>query len=578
MQMPVVSLPRAVPLVPERKPQDNIPQTRAERELLARVIRKYVADNNPVPPMPMGELREHADRVIAIAECPQKFRDYIAVLLSNESWREHLAGIPFERRLLLMPKCMRVEAKCPAPFDEFGLLCKKCGLCSIQDLQEEAERLGYAVLVAEGSAIVTSIIQTGKIEAIVGVSCLSVLEKAFPSMEAAAIPGIAIPLLQDDCADTNVDLDWVWDYIHLSGDDQTRRMDLDSIREEVDAWFHPEAMDQLLGPAGSETETIARAWLGKSGKRWRPFLTVCANDALRGPSSGSRAAGLKKLAIAVECFHKASLIHDDIEDDDATRYGDKTLHEEYGVPVALNVGDFLLGEGYRLIAECGASAEAKSQMLSIAALGHRTLSLGQGAELCWARDSKPLTSLQVVEIFRQKTAPAFEVALRLGAIYAGAEADVHEVLSKYSESLGIAYQIRDDLEDLSTGGHAPDDVSKLRPSLLLAVANERARGESKPFMESVWRRAATGDDLSDRIRQTIVEFKADDRCQRLLESYKEEAVRSLADLDNASLKGLLRRVMSKIFNDLQMRGWCSEFEAKNKTHVEPGLASPVGAA
>lgn len=567
MKMPVVSLPRAVPLVPERKPQDNIPQTRAERELLGRLIRKYVAEKNPIPPMPISELREHADRLIAVAGCPEIFRDYIAVLINNEAWREHLAGIPYERRLLLMPKCLRVEAKCPAPFDEFGLLCKKCGLCSIQDLQEEAERLGYAVLVAEGSAIVTSIIQTGKIEAIVGVSCLSVLEKAFPSMEAAAIPGIAIPLLQDDCADTNVDIDCVWDFIHLSSEDQTRRMDLDGIREEVDGWFASRSMHELLGPAESETERIARCWLAKSGKRWRPFLTVCAHDALRGTSVGSRSSGLKKLAMAVECFHKASLIHDDIEDDDATRYGQKTLHEEHGIAVALNVGDFLLGEGYRLIAECDARPEAIAQMLSIAALGHRTLSLGQGAELCWARDPKPLTSLQVVEIFRQKTAPAFEVALRLGAIHAGADADIHDVLSKYSESLGIAYQIRDDLEDLTAGGHAPDDVTKLRPSLLLAVANERARGDARPFMESVWRRAASGPDLPDRIRQTIVEFKADDRCQRLLESYKEEAIRALADLENASLKALLRRVMSKIFNDLQLRGWCSEFEAKNKAVV-----------
>ncbi|HSU67833.1 MAG TPA: DUF116 domain-containing protein, partial [Tepidisphaeraceae bacterium] len=230
MQIPVVSLPRAVPLIPERKPQDNIPQTRGERDELARVIRRYVAERNPVPPMPMGELREHADKIIELTGCPEKYRDYIAVILSNEAWREQLATIPYERRLLLMPKCLRVESKCPAPFDEFGLLCKKCGLCSIQDLQDEAERLGYAVLVAEGSAIVMSIIQTGKIEAIVGVSCLSVLEKSFPHMEAAAIPGIAIPLLQDDCADTNVDLESVWEYIHLTGDDQTRRMDLDAIR------------------------------------------------------------------------------------------------------------------------------------------------------------------------------------------------------------------------------------------------------------------------------------------------------------------------------------------------------------
>ena len=77
------------------------------------------------------------------------------------------------------------------------------------------------MLVAEGSAIVMALIQTGKIDAIVGVSCLSVLERAFPYMEAAAIPGVAIPLLQDDCKDTAVDIDWVWDVIHLTSDDRT---------------------------------------------------------------------------------------------------------------------------------------------------------------------------------------------------------------------------------------------------------------------------------------------------------------------------------------------------------------------
>src|SRR5439155_20979737 len=127
-------------------------------------------------------------------------------LLNNEMWRESIAAVPFERRLLLLPKCMRVEAKCPAPFDEFGLLCKQCGLCTIQDLTSEAEKLGYAVLVAEGSAVVMSIIQTGKIDAIVGVSCLSVLEREFPYMEAAAITGVAFPLMQDVGIDTSVEL------------------------------------------------------------------------------------------------------------------------------------------------------------------------------------------------------------------------------------------------------------------------------------------------------------------------------------------------------------------------------------
>ena len=193
----------------------------------------------------------------------------------------------------------------------------------------------------------------------------------------------------------------------------------------------------------------------------------------------------------------------------------------------------------------------------------------------------------MVEIFRQKTAPAFEVALRMGALYAGADEDVRDVLSKYSEALGIAYQIHDDLEDLSTDGHAPDDVSKLRPSLLLAVANERVRGEAKPFMESVWRRQVGGAEVADRVRKTITEFKVDDRCRKLYESYKEEAIRALVTLENPSLKGLLRRVITKIFNDLEVKGWCSEHERREldkamgeqaivESAVAAGEAVPVG--
>src|SRR5712691_7045667 len=178
MEQPRLVLPRLLPIRQERPPQETIPQTRLERDRIKAVVQSYVAELKPVPPMPVDDLRMHADAVVEGAGLQEKYRDYVAVLLNNEAWRDTLAGIPYERRLLMLPKCLRVEAKCPAPFDEFGLLCKHCGLCSIEDLQDEAERLGYAVLVAEGSALVTAIIQTGKIDAIVGVSCLSVLEKA----------------------------------------------------------------------------------------------------------------------------------------------------------------------------------------------------------------------------------------------------------------------------------------------------------------------------------------------------------------------------------------------------------------
>lgn len=572
------ALPRPVPQQKIRPPKKNIPQTPIQRQYILEQVRAYVAEHKPVPPFPADDLKVLADKLVAQFQCDPIYRDYIGVLLNNEMWREQLAAVPFERRLLLLPKCLRVEDRCPAPFDEFGLLCKQCGLCTIQDLQAEAERLGYAVLVAEGSAIVMSLIQTGKIEAIVGVSCLSVLERAFPYMEAAAIPGVAIPLLQDDCIDTNVDLDWVWDYIHLTSDDQTRRMDLSQLRDDIDFWFTPLNLDSIMGPAEGETEKIARQWLGRAGKRWRPFLTVASYQALRVTPGAPIPDDLRKVAVAIECFHKASLIHDDIEDNDAKRYGEPTLHEEYGVAVALNVGDLLIGEGYRLLAACNASPEQKAAMLRIAAEGQRELCRGQGAELVWARQPKPLNSLEVLDIFRKKTAPAFGVALQLGAVYAGQLEEHEEVLQAYSEALGIAYQIRDDLSDLGASGET-NDIAGLRPSLLLAVAFERAnleasgadkslaekRTEQKLALEAHWRRLSTASPAE--IEALYLELRADERCRTLLESYKEEAIRSLRDVENANLKGLLRRVIGKIFNDAEIKGWCKEFEQKNLAGV-----------
>ena len=551
-----IALPRLLPMQQERPPQETIPQTRLERDRIRALVDSYVAEVKPVPPMPVDELREHASEIVDRAGIDRKYRDYVGVLVNNQAWRDTLAGIPYERRLLLLPKCLRVEAKCPAPFDEFGLLCKHCGLCSIQDLQDEAERLGYAVLVAEGSTLVMSIIQTGKIDAIVGVSCLSVLEKAFPFMEAAAVPGVAIPLLQDDCIDTNVDTDWVWDFIHLTSDDRTFRMDLDAIRREVDSWFTPSGLDELLGPAPSDTERLGRAWLTRAGKRWRPFLTVCVYRALRQDPDAPFPEALKKIAIAVECFHKASLIHDDIEDRDAERYGIDALHTEYGVPVALNVGDFLLGEGYRLLATCGAPPEVCAEMMSAAAEGHRTLTLGQGAELGWARAPRPLTSLEVLDIFRKKTAPAFQVALQVGASFAGGAAELDEIFAGYSEALGIAYQIRDDIDDLAADGAASDGA--VRPSLPLALAFERSHNNEalRATLRQAWTGTATRQ-VADDIRLS----GAEQRCRVLLDGYKEQAIRSLADVDNPSLKGLLRRIVGKIFNELEIKGWCSERQA-----------------
>ena len=528
-------LPPPIPLTVRRlrQPKKNIPQTKWERDRILNYIRDYVEREKPVPPLPQEDLMAHANHLVEALKLEPVMRDYVGVLFSNELWRETLATIPYERRLLLMPKCLRIESKCPAPFDEFGLLCKQCGLCTIQDFQNEAERLGYAVLVAEGSAVVMSLIQTGKIEAIVGISCLPVLERTFPYVEAAAIPAVAVPLLQDDCIDTTVDIDWVWDYIHLTSEDKTRRLNLNALHEEVRTWFTAETLDALMGTPDGHAEEIARAWLLRAGKRWRPFLAVAVSQALRSNADAPLTDTIKKLALAVECFHKASLIHDDIEDGDDKRYDEPALHAEYGIPCALNAGDLLIGEGYRLIAEAGVPAAALSAMIRIASEGQRELARGQGTELAWQRDPRPLSAGQVLEIFRRKTSPAFSVALLIGAAHAGRLDEVEDALTAFSEALGIAYQIRDDLDDRAEDTNAAAEA--IHPNIIEATARERFHGNMDEAVESVL---------------------------MLLERYKEQSIRALQDLENANLKGLLRRIVGKMFNELHIKGWCREHEQK----------------
>lgn len=577
LKLPQLEIPQSVPPQVMRQTQANIPPTLEDRERIKAIVDRYAEDCKTVPPVPLEELRVHAEKALKAAGEDEAFIEYAAVLVNNALWRDQLATVPYERRLLLLPKCLRAEATCPAPFDEFGLLCKHCGQCSLQDLQSEAERLGYAVLIAEGSAVVMAIVETGKIDAIVGVSCLDVLEKAFPYMESAAIPGVAIPLLQDDCKDTNVDLEWIWDVIHLTSDDRTHRMDLDGLREDVETWFEPASLDAIMGEAEDETQRIARDWLSRSGKRWRPFLTVCAYQALREDEvDQALPADLKKLAVAVECFHKASLVHDDIEDADEHRYDSPTVHAEHGVPVALNVGDLLLGEGYRLIGEVEADGRRLAEMLRVAAAGHRDLCLGQGAELCWQNAPRALKSTEVLQIFRQKTAPAFEVALRLGAVYAGADEAVHEVIRRYSEHLGIAYQIRDDIEDWF-GGDGSDgdkaDAETLRPTLMPALALERAKAEDKAALRELWLNGFAADAGLEQTTRLMREAGAAERAGELYDAYKEEAVRSLRYLETPTLKGLLRRVVTKIFNDLEIKGWCSEHETANAAGGAAGAES-----
>ena len=196
-----------------------------------------------------------------------------------------------------------------------------------------------------------------------------------------------------------------------------------------------------------------------------------------GPDISQLPDAVKRCALSIETFHKASLVHDDIEDDDEFRYGTATLHRKYGTPTAINVGDYLIGLGYRLVSRESKAlgSDVVSDILDRIADAHMKLSEGQGAELIW-RDShnKQLTPQDTLRIYALKTAPAFEAALHTGLRLAGPTEHYLQPIAQFARDLGIAFQIINDLNDWIGDNHnklrAAGDVIGGRPTLLWALA------------------------------------------------------------------------------------------------------------
>ena len=518
--------------------------------MLRATADRFAAGWGRVPPVPLKALMAAAEQLGRDTRATDTEVNVLTVMLHNALWRSRVGAIPYHRRMLLLPQCLRSRESCPAKFDAFGLVCIECGGCPLGELQHEAEKLGLLVLIAEGTAPVTNLLAEGQVDAVIGVSCLKALEQSFPTVVSQAIPSIAVPLFRDGCDQTDVDLEWVREVMTMKTDGAVpQSISVNELRAEVSEWFRIDQVRECFGGADNPAARLAVDWLGRRGKRWRPFLTAAVYDALEGEYAHRTNETVTRAAVATECFHKASLVHDDIEDAEEERYERPTLHREYGVPIALNVGDFLLGEGYRLLAEVRAPAEQKTAMLRAVARAHRRLCMGQGAELMWRQEPKLLPREDVIAIFRGKTAPAFEVSLRLGAICAGREDELDGVLSAFSETLGIAYQIQDDLrdfdEDLASGR-----LQRGQPSLLLSLLCESEHGTRtfKPALDAAFGGEQALRDAVPDLGDWIDESDVHERARHLQEAYRDAALEALEPVQNVTLKSLLVRVVYQILS------------------------------
>ncbi|MEM7144451.1 MAG: polyprenyl synthetase family protein [Verrucomicrobiota bacterium] len=183
------------------------------------------------------------------------------------------------------------------------------------------------------------------------------------------------------------------------------------------------------------------------GKRLRPILCLAAAEAC----GGDRAAAMP-LACAVECIHTYSLIHDDLPcmDDDDFRRGKPSNHKAYGEAVAVLAGDALLTLAFELAAGAEASKRyATAEMVSELALaaGSRRLIAGQVLDI--EGEGGGLSRAALKKIHENKTAALIVACARLGGMSAGATAGRLEALGDFAYSLGLAFQVIDDILDVT---------------------------------------------------------------------------------------------------------------------------------
>jgi len=197
------------------------------------------------------------------------------------------------------------------------------------------------------------------------------------------------------------------------------------------------------------------------GKRVRPLLCVLAYRAVRDLGADDPLpAGVYHVAVSLELVHTYSLVHDDLPcmDDDDLRRGRPTLHRAHGAPLAVLAGAALLPLAVQsLVAgaeELGLPQRTLREMVRALTRAAGAAGMVGGQLLDLEAESREISATELESIHRAKTGALLAASLRLGGLAAGAEPPALRALVRYGESLGLAFQIADDLLDL-TGS---DDV------------------------------------------------------------------------------------------------------------------------
>lgn len=225
--------------------------------------------------------------------------------------------------------------------------------------------------------------------------------------------------------------------------------------------------------------------ISTGGKRFRPLFSLAIMAAM---NADRRSA--QQLASAVELLHNASLVHDDLQDRDVLRRGRQTVWRRYGTEMAVNLGDLFISSTYSALARIGGNRNRLAQVVALFAESTRQIIAGQSEEIRLTRQiaTQPHSYLRIAQA---KSGVLMSLPVVSAMTLIGSDSETITNARQAMESLGVAYQIQDDLSDLfgsKDGRAAGVDLREGRMSLpiinFMTVSNKADRGAVKRIIMS----------------------------------------------------------------------------------------------
>ena len=215
------------------------------------------------------------------------------------------------------------------------------------------------------------------------------------------------------------------------------------------------ALDRLLPPATQHPISIHQAMrhsVFAGGKRLRPILCMEAGRMVENSKAESQPSGIEDLGAALEMLHTYSLIHDDLPalDNDDLRRGRPTCHKVFGEAIAILAGDALQTRAYEVLAGLQCAAEGRVRIIAEIARGTGTVEGMIGGQVIDLEAEHVHADIETLEyIHRSKTAALITASVVSGGLYAGADGEVVGKLRSFGRSIGLAFQIVDDVLDVT---------------------------------------------------------------------------------------------------------------------------------